>query len=126
MNNPELFNKHYQCTFITPTKEQIKSYELWLYYYYHAELYDQFICSRVDEHGIAIPSNYKENRLVNQNARELYNYIHLAKREWENENKTIILKEDWELSRRELMQLFTFKGLKEEYNRVFGETRNKI
>ena len=66
MNNPELFNKHYQCTFITPTKEQIKSYELWLYYYYHAELYDQFICSRVDEHGIAIPNSYEENRLVNQ------------------------------------------------------------
>lgn len=103
------------------TEEQQKAYELWFFYYYHTEKYDQSICSRKDQNGIAMPGSYNENKLINQNAKRMYKYIHDQKKIWEIENQTTISKEDWESARRELLRTYTFKGLEEEYKRIFGE-----
>lgn len=125
MNNIEEFKKEY-CSIWELSKEQQKAYKLWLFYYYHTEKHDQSICSRKDQHGFAIPGSYNENRLVNQKARKLYNYIHIEKKIWEIENQTAISKEDWESARRELLRTYTFKGLEEEYKRVFNRGKRMI
>lgn len=48
-------------------------------YHRRAEYYDQQVCSRKDDTGIAVPANARESSLINTHARQLV--LELVRRE---------------------------------------------
>jgi hypothetical protein len=87
---------------------------LWLKYYYETEVYDREICSVFDKYGSGKPMTQRERVLSNKFAREKMQNIMMLKKQWEQENNTVISKEDW-LKPKQQLDRMTFAGLEMEY-----------
>lgn len=67
------FNTEYNPLLIDEDNE--KYYLLSLMYYYKTESYDRKICSNVNGYEEAMPTNEYERKLINLNAKKLYDEL---------------------------------------------------
>ena len=115
--NPKMFKNEYLCQWPEPSLTYLKAYELWVYYQYKCEIYDRTICTGpIAPDGGIMPANTDEHRLINKHAIEMYNYIN---NEGQKHGAYFDFKA-WKQAKRDAGRL-NWKGLQEEYKRLFGE-----
>lgn len=111
------FKREYLVEWAQPSKGYKEAYKLWLWYFYHCELYDSRICTGKNQYDDYVPMTNMEYKLINQNAIEKLHSIQYKRKSLECEG-IYITENDWLLAKRNFSR-YKLKALENEYKHYF-------